>query len=385
MLSKKMNKSENKIIRFFVLVKKELATILADKQALSIVFILPLVAIFAVGATGTGMGPDGDPLDSLTAGRYLILGAVNEDTSDNAANVSMSEEFLRILGEQPDTTLIHFPNESAAEQELYYENIMGYVVMRDGFHFNVSAHLPGLVEFFADSLNILAQPLIAKKVNDAIIDFKAEFELTEDELLYETVDLYAIDSPLFISLPMIVVITLIASGLMLACQSIVGDNPINRVALTPAGKFEILCSKVLAYTTLHMLQGLFLLIPSMIAFNVTFLANFFSVWGFLVFPSFAGVCYGMFFSSIAKTKLQGSQFFLVGFMTTFILGVGMFLPEGTLEQFFPVVPAMDGMLKLAYKDLPFVYIWPTIWPQLVFGLVFFSMAWIVLKIKKGAI
>ncbi|MHA1680518.1 MAG: ABC transporter permease [Promethearchaeota archaeon] len=384
MLSKKINKKENPLIRFFTLVRKELALILADKQALLLVFILPLAATYAVGFTGAGMGADGSPLDTLVAGRGLILGTVNEDLS-NDTTPGWGGEFLTVLGEQPDTTLVFFENESAANESLFYEHVMGYVVIRDGFHFNVSAHLPGLVEFYADSLNILAQPLIAKKVNDAIGEFKQKFNFTEDELEYQTVQIYGIDSPLFVSLPMIVVITLLASGLMLACQSVVGDNPLNRMILTPAGKFEILVSKVTAYTMLHMIQALFLLIPPMLSFNITFMANFFAVWGYLGITSFAGVCYGLFFSTVAKTKLQGSQFFLLGFMLVFILGGGMFLPEGTLDLVFPMIHAMTGVLRLAYKDMAFQYIWPTIWPQLLFGLAFFIAAFLILRARKVTI
>jgi ABC-type multidrug transport system permease subunit len=262
---------------------------------------------------------------------------------------------------------------------------MGYVIIGDGFETNVSAHLPALVEFYADSLNVLATPLMAKKINDAVADFKQAFNYTEDEIIYQSEELWSVDSPLFISLPMIVVITLIASGLMLACQSVVGDNPIFRVILTPAGKLEILSAKVAAYTVLHMIQGLFLLIPPMLAFNMSFLGNFFAVWGYLAFPIFSGVCFGVFFSTLAKTKLQGSQFFLVGFMVSFILGSGVFLPEGTIELLFPMVHAMDGVLKIAYKDLPFQYIWPTIWPQIAFGLAFFTVGYLILLKKKGTI
>ncbi|MHA1792262.1 MAG: ABC transporter permease [Promethearchaeota archaeon] len=384
---KKITKKENGLLRFLTLIRKELSIIISDKQALMIVFLLPLLSIFAVGSTGASLGGTSGEgaIDMLASGRLVKIGVVNLDTSVGDPNHVLSEEFIKILDDQPDTLLTRFDNQSVAEEAMYYEKIWGYVVIHDGFEFNVSAHIPTLVVFYSDSLDLLAQPLIAKKINDAIYDFKYKFNFTEDELEYESEELWSVDSPLFVSLPMITVITVFASGLMLSCQSVVGDNPINRVSLTPAKKFEILSSKIVAYTILEMGQGLFLLIPSMIAFNMTFTGNFFAVWGYVLFPSFGGITLGVFLSTIAKTKLQGSQFFILGFMTFFILGSGVFLPEGTLELVFPLYHAQLGILLVAYKDLPFVYTWNTIWPQIVFGFAFFMIAYFIFVKQKRMI
>jgi len=379
-VTKKIAKREFGLMRFFILVKKELASIWADKQALLIVFILPLLAVVAVGVTGAAADKT---IDMLTAGRQADLGYVNLDRSVGYPNYVLSDEFIAVLGRQPGVTLTKYDTVAEANESLYRENIIGYVVLRDGFEMNVSAHLPAFVECHADAVYILAQPLVTSKVNDAIKEFKIAFNLLEDEINYETQDLWHIRSPLFVAWPMILTLTLMASALMLATQSMVGDNPIMRVALTPSRKFEIVSAKVAAYTILEMMQSLVLILFPMFLFNLNYPGNFFAIWIFSIFISYCGVAMGVFLSSLAKTKLQGSQFFLVGFMAIFILGSGVFVSGP--EKIFPMIYSMNGSALVAYKDLPFALMWPYIWPQLAFGTIFYLAAYIVFRLKKGAI
>ncbi len=382
MMVKKINKKENGVMRFLVLVRKELALIWADKQALAIVFLLPLLATVAVGVTGASTERT---LDMLTSGRPVDLGVVNLDKSVGDPDHVLSEEFIAVIQRQPYTTIYRFDSVAAAEEALYYENIMGYVIIHNGFEANVSAHFPALMDFYATSLNILAQPLIAQKLNDAIKDFKTEYNYMEDEIVYTSDDWWRLDSPLFTSWPMIMTLTLMASGLMLATQSVVGDSPWLRVALTPSRRFEIISAKICGYTTIGMAQSLVLIAVPMAFFNLALPANFFAVWGYSVFISYAGVSMGVFLSTLAKTKLQGSQFFLMGFMMLFILGSGVFLQSGTIEKFFPMLHNINGVAWLAYKDMAPEIIWSTIYPQLLFGTAFYIAAYISLLFNKEAI
>lgn len=394
MYSKKtVKKRENILVRFLTLVKKELNVLASDKQAIAIVFILPIVALAAIGVTG---GFSDDPFEMLTAGRPVILGFVNTDQSLGEPNYVLADEFGYVLGEEPGVTLVNYSNlpleerRAQAENDLYYERIKGYIWIGDGFEFNVSGHvIPGRIYMFADAIDITAEPLILKRLNDAINQFKNQFNYTEDEIDVNTDALWNIESPLFISLPMVMTITIVASGLMLATQSIVGDNPLNRVALTPASKLEIVSSKVCAYTMLHMIQSTIILVFPMIFFNMRYppstFSHFLAVWGSQVFISYASVCLGVFLSTLAKTKLQGSQFFLLGFMVLFILGGQMFEVVPGLSELLPMEHNSQMFMKLAYKNLSIGALLPHIWPQLVFGTIFFIAAYVVLRLKREAI
>lgn len=382
-ISKKLARGENPVMRFLSLVRKELALIWSDKLALAIVIALPVFATITVGAT-MGNVSDVTSIEALTSGREVDMGVVNLDTSLGDPHHELGEEFIKIVAKQPFTTVYRFDSIEDAEEALYYEQIMGYMIIRDGFEFNVSSHLPAFVEFYSSSLYILAGPLMAQKINDAIKQFKQEFNFLEDEIEYETQEIFKIDSPLFVALPMIVSLTLFASGLMLACQSVVGDSPWLRVALTPAKRMEIVSAKVVGYTILGTLQGGILLAVPTILFNLHFAGSFLDIWGFCAIISLAANCFGVFFSTLARTKLQGSQFFLLGFMISFILGSGMFL-SGVLEDFFPLNHFQNGFVLLAYKDAGFAQLWPYIWPQLGFAAVFFGLAYIFLRTNKAAI
>jgi len=372
--TKKIAKKENGLMRFLVLIRKELASIWADKQALAIIFIMPVLAMFAVGATNAAAG---NSTDSLLAGREATIGVVNLDYSLGEPKYNVSTEFLKILAQQPDVTL------SAADIALYQEHIIGYIILYNGFEFNVSTHLPAFVIFYYDSVYVLAEALIAAKVNNAITQFKTEFNYTQDVVTYDSVNVYNVKSSVFDSFTLILTTTVMACGLMLACQSVVGDNPIQRVALSPSRKFEIISAKIAAYTVLEMLQAIVLIVVPMIFFNLIFPGNFFVVWFFCIFISYAGVSMGTFLSTLAKTKLQGSQFFLLGFMVLFILGSGIFI-QG-IDKYFPLGYSSDGINLAAFKDWPLASLWPDIWPQVIFGTIFYIAAYIVLRLKKGTI
>ncbi len=380
-MSKKFAKHENPLMRFVTLVRKELASIWADKQALAIVFILPLAAVVALGFTGQAAG--GQMMDNLTAGRTADMGVVNLDTSVGDPDYVLSEEFIAVLSEQPSVTITQYATVYAANESLFYEKIIGFVIIANGFEFNVSAHIPAFVNFYSDAGNILAQPLMALKVNNAIKAFKVAYNFTEDEIYYSTDDQYSIASPLFTAWPMTITITLIAAAVMLATQSVVGDNPIMRVTLTPSKRFEIISAKIAAYTILEMMEAAVLVTVPYFAFNLTFPGNIFTTWLFCVFISYCGVSLGVFMSTLATTKLQGSQFFLVGFMMVFILGSGIFVPG--LDKFFPMGYCMSGIKLIAYKAVPIETLWYLIWPQLVFGTIFYALAFISFRMKKAMI
>jgi ABC-type multidrug transport system permease subunit len=382
-VTKKIAKKEFAPMRFFTLVRKELASIWADKQALAIVFMLPILALVALGASGSAADKT---VDMLTAGRETNIGVVNLDSSVGDPRYVLGEEFIKILDDQPMVDITFYDSVVEANTSLFYEQIIGFVVINDGFEMNISAHLPAFVDFYASALYILAQPLIAAKVNDAIKDFKYEFGYTKDEINYETDDQFKLSSALFVSWPMVITLTLMASGLMLSTQSIVGDNPIMRVSLTPSKRFEIISSKIAAYTILGTMQGLVLIMLPYFAFNLRypgFPGNLIGLSVLSALASYAGVALGVFMSTLARTKLQGSQFFLLTFMVLFILGSGVFI-QG-IDKIFPMGYSMNSFGLVAYKNVAIDVIWPDIWPQLVFGTIFYVAAFISFKMKKGAI
>lgn len=379
-ITKKIAKKEVGLLRFFLLVRKELASIWADKQSLAIIFLLPVLAIFAVGITGTAAG---NSTDSLIAGRPAPIGVVNLDHSLGEPRYNLSEEFIKVLAQQSDVTLKNYSDKATADVALYNETVIGYIIIHNGFEFNVSTHIPAFVDFYYDSIYVLAEAIVAKKVDDAISQFKLKFNYSQNVVNYDSVNVWNIPSPVFDSFAMIVTLTLMASGLMLACQCVVGDNPIQRVALSPSRKFEIISAKITAYTILEMMQSIVLIVVPMAFFNLEFPGNFFTVWLFSLFISYSGVCMGTFLSTLAKTKLQGSQFFLLGFMVLFILGSGVFI-QG-IDKYFPLGYSEDGTTLIAFKDWPITSLWPDIWPQIIYGTIFYIGAYIVMRLKKGTI
>jgi ABC-2 type transport system permease protein len=380
--SRGISKRENALARFFTLVRKELAIIWSDKQALAIVMILPALAVVAIGATSISST---NSVDLLTAGRAVNIGVVNEDTSlGNPNPVPLSVDYINILGNLSDVTLTMYNNTSEANQSVWYEHTIGFIVIGEGFETNITTGLPTYITFYSDALYVLAEPLIANKVNDAITIFKQQYGYNANDITYNTANLFQVNSALFVNLPLILTLTLCASGLMLGCQSVVGDNPLYRVALSPATKFELITSKVTAYTALHMVSALLLLGIPLLGFHMYYRGDFFIIWMLCALPAFCGVSLGVFFSTLCKTKLQGSQAFLVGFMAIFILGSGLFL-QGNWPIIFPMVHNQAVFNIIAYKGLGIVQAWPQIWPQLVFGGVFYVAALIMLYLKKEAV
>ncbi len=108
-----------------------------------------------------------------------IIGVVNIDTSVGYPGGDLSDEFVGILRTQPSVTITEFNTTYEANGSLYNGDIIGYIIMDNGFEFNVSARIPAFIPYYA---NLLERTLVAKKVNDAIGDFKIAFNLTANDI-----------------------------------------------------------------------------------------------------------------------------------------------------------------------------------------------------------
>jgi ABC-type Na+ efflux pump permease subunit len=227
--------------RLFALIRKELGSLVRDKQALLVVFILPLIVIVAIGLPSGSTGNGGTP---------LIIGVIDQDTSEGDPGIDLSKNWTRTLDSLENIDILNLTSINDAANLTRLGIINGFVV------------IPTYIDVYYDSVDASMAVLIIEAVNAATIKFKYEsgtYWLTEITGIPEDVPVRGSDASIFLSAPSTITICIFATILMLASQSIVQDVALARMLLTPARKTEVIFSKLVAYLFIGALQIIFIL------------------------------------------------------------------------------------------------------------------------------
>jgi ABC-type multidrug transport system permease subunit len=137
---------------------------------------------------------------------------------------------------------------------------------------------------------------------------------------------------------------------MTAAQSIVGDEPLRRMLLTPTNRLEVITAKVIAYVIIGFFQSLLLISLWVIAFDLSLNTGFGSLIVIMSLTSLTGSTTGMLISAIASSRLQANQMFLFVMFGTLILA-GFFIDVGILDEFLPMNLGLDVLIATAFKGL----------------------------------
>ena len=132
-MAKVSSKIKARISRILNLILKELEALFRDKQALIVIFLLPILVMIAIGSTGGALG----------AKSTVIIGVIDLDTSGGYPTDDLSEgltEFLRNITDDTGkryVVLIEYTgtqyNASEPLNALKTGSIDAYVVIPQGF------------------------------------------------------------------------------------------------------------------------------------------------------------------------------------------------------------------------------------------------------------
>ncbi len=352
------------------MVMKELRLIVKDKVALLLIFLLPAVLIGMLwyvtdtssmggmdlggGGMGGGIGGGGggdDGGNETVSEDSVQLGIVDLDTTSGYYGAEDLSENLTAFYEQMANVTIY--NSTAdAYRALYEQLIDAYIVIPDGFEANLTDNFPTYIEVHYDGNDLLGSASIQGIIQGGTILFRVSKLWIRSEIFPGMVIEFSPKGGFLESVfgAFIVIFSSYLGIAMTSAQSIVGDEPLRRMLLTPTSRLEVVVAKVIGYVIIGFFQSLLLVTLWVLAFNLTLNTSFISLVIIMSLSSLTGSATGILISAVANTRLQANQMFLFVLFATLILS-GFFLDVGILDRILPMNQGMNLLIDTAFKGL----------------------------------
>jgi len=360
------------------MVAKELRLIIKDKVAILLIFLLPAVLIGMLwyvtdssgmggldlgGGMGGGIGGGEDTTnDTITTTTSVVtnvtettdeitLGVVDLDTTRTYDGGDLSEN-LTAYFEMFVDKIVHFNTTANAYRALYETNIDFYVVIPDGFEANLTNNEPTYVEVHYDGNDFLGSSTYTGIIQGATILFRVSKLWIRSEIFPGMAIEFTPGGGFLEAIfgGFIVIFSSYLGIAMTSAQSIVGDEPLRRMLLTPTNRLEVIVSKVLGYVIIGFLQSLLLVTLWVLAFSLELSTSFFSLVIIMSLSALTGSATGILISAIANTRLQANQMFLFVLFATLILS-GFFIDVGALNDILPMNQGNALLIDTAFKGL----------------------------------
>ncbi|TXT54353.1 MAG: conserved membrane protein of unknown function [Candidatus Thorarchaeota archaeon] len=364
------------------MIAKELRLIVKDKVALFLIFLLPAALIGMLyfttqesGMSGIEMGGGGGfgggdsgttdvedidvenpDIENVTeeSDSDVVLGIIDLDTTRMYDGEDLSTNYTETL-RQFVKELIPYNNTDEAFQDLYDQEILGYVVIPDGFEKNLTLNEPTFVYVHMDATAMLDQSTVLGVVQAATITFRASKLWIRSEVFPSLIIEFTPDGGYVESMfgGFIVVFSSYLGIAMTSAQSIVGDTPLRRMLLTPTNRLEVIVAKVLAYVVIGFFQSLLLIALWIVVFGLQLNTGFESVVIIMSLTSLTGSTTGILISSVAGSRLQANQMFLFVLFGTIILS-GFFIDVGVLDEILPMNQGLGLLIDTGFKGLTLI-------------------------------
>lgn len=370
-MSEDFKSIKSRRVRIESLIRKELTTLFKDKISLFILFIIPIVMIVTVGVGKIDTSQfeveiwvidyddtpqSHDLIDSLSQNATIVS---NWDRGDLTA-----DEFLQLANETLPTTLI-----------------AAYIIIPDGFAYNLTEYGETSLEIHVDSIDIITVFAAEAMIQIGLVMFQLESFTVAADVFYfpEFQPELNFNNLLQLGAPQIITIVLFATANLVSSQCIVGDIPLKRLLTTPVFRSEVVVAKNIAYSIVSVFQ-IIISLALLKIFNVPIYGLFIDVFLVLWLCSFTGITLGVFFSAISKTRLQAAQMFLFGFMIMLI--ITMMVRSPYILPFLPLEQSQVAFSNLAYRGMSMVGIYDRVLFLIADSAIFLVLTLIYLKRKK---
>ncbi|MFX1559356.1 MAG: ABC transporter permease [Promethearchaeota archaeon] len=346
------------------MVMKELRLIIKDKVALLLIFLLPAALIgmlwyvtneSSLGGMGMGGGTGiggGDDIGNETVTEDAVkLGIVNlDETRGYYGEEILSDNLTAFFETMANVTM--FNTTADAYRALYEQQIDAYIVIPNGFEYNLTENFPTYIEVHYDGNDLFGSASVQGIVQAGTILFRASKLWIRSEIFPGVIIEFTPEGGYLESVfgGFIVIFSSYLGIAMTSAQSIVGDIPLRRMLLTPTSRLEVVVAKVIGYVIIGFFQSLLLVTLWVLAFNLSLNTSFISLVVIMSLSSLTGSATGILISAVASTRLQANQMFLFVLFGTLILS-GFFLDVGILDRILPMNQGLNLLIDTAFKGL----------------------------------
>ncbi|TXT60421.1 MAG: membrane protein of unknown function [Promethearchaeota archaeon] len=381
-------------MKLSALIRKELGRIRADKRSLILLFSIPIILIVIFGLTTGG---------STT--KFFNAAIISRDEiptyGDYTSNSSEYDEefagvFIKGLGSFGFQGYYPCPNEAAflyayeKNMELLRTEVIDvFLVLPEYFSEKIENETTNWIAYFVDGSDSQAISAIEVSMQEPISVFKQEIEMTEN--LTVLIPYLEFDVPFWekqtinYAFPLTIPLIIIGTTMNLSCLSIVSDEPLPRMVITPTPKSSIILSKLIANLLIMVIQAGEIFIGTAL-FGLYVLGSLFELLLVLLGVGVAGVAIGLFVSSLTTTEQQANQLYIILFVVIMLFS-GIYINPDDLPTamqlivyMFPLSHAIPLIYNITFKGLPLDYV--RYFGLLILSAVYIFLAYIIFLIKK---
>ncbi|MEM2144738.1 MAG: ABC transporter permease [Candidatus Jordarchaeaceae archaeon] len=367
------------IKRIGALIRKELDSILKDKQALLVIFLLPTIITLAIGMAQQRV---------TTLSDYSRIAVINQDTTTVNGTSFSNALIVEMYQHANECLIIPMQSYEFALYLLWQKQINAVVLIPFGFSTQLASSGSGLVPAYInltlDGSDIEGQSKVIRGITNAIAELKIDYNFTKDEIIPVTQAMWPSEttgiSDISITVPLILPMLLIGASLVLTSQCIVGDVPLRRMLLTPAGKSEALIAKIVSYLLVSMVQITIVLGILILGYNFQPTGSLFSLLTVLILTSFFGIALGIFISVVSTSRLQANQYFIFAYLILIVILLAV--PVKSIQSLDPLQLSREAIASITARGLPLTDIGAQCLYLLGFSSFFVALAFIVFFLKK---
>jgi ABC-2 type transport system permease protein len=330
-----------------------------DKRALFLIFAIPAILIIIFGLTSGGgaqkfftvtiITEDELSMDNFALNLSLVNNTATHDqlfittVRDNCSSFGLFSMYNTTNLNEQDV------NRNAALDLIKKGKVDAVIILPANFSESIIQLLDPVLIVYTDGSALGVTESISTALQEPITFFKLQtqalanftvafhnFENDVPEWKNQVLNYAAA-----IVLPLII----IGTTMNMTSLSIVSEEPLPRLVLTPSGKRELMFSKLLAYGLIMIIQSteIFAII-NLFGLYVRGTDNLFIFYLALIFIGLNGVCLGLAISGLARNPKQANQLFITVFIVITLFS-NTFLPIDRIPYLFQVIA---GLLPLSY-------------------------------------
>jgi ABC-2 type transport system permease protein len=344
-----------KLQRVFALTKKEMKKTVREPAVLFMIFLFPIVFVFAFGASFGGVG-GGQPV--------YQMGVVN---LDQANSVNSSQIFLTALSNTKILSIQIYADNQTAQNDLSQGKIQAVMIIPTTFSqsfasYQAAPNAPSkwintTVSLYLDKGSVVATQAIPPIIQQVLAAFT-------DENRQATPSPINLQTPSLVEVKQASALDFIAPGMftfasifliMMVAQSFAQDREngmMKRIRITPTTPTEFMTSQVLSYMVIALIQAI-------LVFAMVYLMGFRPNVGILIYAfafilvlvfSLSNVGFGLITATIAKSPgaATGISFLFVLpqlFLGTFV-GASLSSAAQVAGKFVPSYYVTDALTSL---------------------------------------